>query len=91
MQPEVLCTEGMVRVALEQEVLEEAHVLQGEERDLVRWLVDYEGEMGVLAVEAGFEAMGAGGASFLTLDAAAFAVEAAAAGFGVPAPFETSA
>jgi len=90
-QPEVFCADGMVRVALEQEVLEEAHVLEGEEGDLVGWLVDYEGLMGVFAVQAGFEAVGAGGAGFLTLDAAAFAVEAAAAGFCVPAPFETSA
>jgi hypothetical protein len=66
-RPEVLGAEGMVRVALHKEVLEEAHVLEGEEGDLVLGLVDYEGDGRVFAFEAGFGAVAAGGACFLTL------------------------
>lgn len=38
MRPETLGSNGVVRVAVEEKVLEEAHVLQAEEGDLVLWL-----------------------------------------------------
>jgi hypothetical protein len=37
-RPEVLGSDRVVRVAVEQEVLEEAHVLEAEEGDLMLWL-----------------------------------------------------
>lgn len=38
-RPEVLGADGVVRIALGEKVLEEAHVLEGEEGDLVLWLL----------------------------------------------------
>jgi len=38
MRPDALCTNGMVRVTMNQEVLEETHILQAEQGDLVLWL-----------------------------------------------------
>lgn len=38
MRPEVLGADGVVRVTLDEEVLEETHVLQAEQGDLVLWL-----------------------------------------------------
>lgn len=35
MRPELLGADGVVRVTLKEEVLEEAHVLEGEERNLM--------------------------------------------------------
>ena len=46
MRPEGLGADGVVRVAGLEEVLEEAHVLEGEDGDLVVWL-------GVLVLEIG--------------------------------------
>ena len=67
MRPEVLCPEGVVWIALHEEVLEEAHVLQGEEGDLVLGLVDYQRNRRVFALETGFGEVAAGRAGFLAL------------------------
>jgi len=87
-RPEVLGTEGMVRVALHEEVLEEAHVLEAEEGDLMLGLVDYDRRGGILAFEACLYAVAAGGAGFLTLDPSPFAIETTAAALGMTSTFQ---
>lgn len=72
MCPDGFGADGVVGVAVEEEVVEEAHVLEGEEGELVLGLVDYLGGGGVFAGEACFEAVGAGGGCFLALGGVRF-------------------
>lgn len=88
-RPERVVTEGVVRTAVQQKVLEEAHILQTEERDLVLRLVVDEWRHRVLALQARLETVTAGRARFLTLDTATLAVEATTPRLGVAATLET--
>ena len=55
-------------------MLKESHVLEGEEGDLVLWLVYHGWHAWVLALEARLDAMTAGWLVFLTLDSPPLAV-----------------
>ena len=65
--PHGLIGHGRRRVAAHQKVLKEAHVLQAEERDLVVRLVRDLRHGGILALEAGLDAVAARGLRLLTL------------------------
>lgn len=86
--PQRMVSKGLVWTAVQQEVLEEAHVLQAEEWDLVLRLVVDERRHRVLTLQARLEAVTAGWPCLLAFDAAALAVEAAAPRLGVAAAFE---
>lgn len=69
MGPDLLVAYRVVRIATHEKVLEESHVLQAEERDLVVRLVHDLRGRGILALESRLLAVTTRGMRLLTLDA----------------------
>lgn len=74
MGPDVLLLQGMMRVALRQKVLEEAHVLETEQRNLVMRLMCDLRHRWILALQARLGAVATRRPSLLALDTPSLAV-----------------